>query len=173
MQLQTNQLWLHENMICNKCVEWCMTLLSVHWLHWLRKLTIYLGFWMHPFYNKTVEVLYLHYLELHFFTSHTMARQAIHLFFCWHHRRSILLPWWKQYTVKYFNIIFILLFIWMFFFPLLLLLLCAKDNVKLTVITKTFWGESSFTGHIRETRRLVVAISLSGSAVSFSFTGTQ
>lgn len=33
--------------------------------------------------------------------------------------------------------------------------------------------EAQFTGHMRETRKLVVAISLSGSAVSFSFTGAR
>lgn len=40
-------------------------------------------------------------------------------------------------------------------------------------INISFSCNVSFTGHISETRRLVVAISLSGSAVSFSFTGAQ
>lgn len=149
-----------------------MTLLLVHWLHWLRKLRIYLGFWMHPFYNKTVEVFSMLALSgATFFLQAIQCQTSYSFIFCWHHRHSILLPWWKQYTMKILiSFLYYYLFECLFF---LLLLLCAKDNVKMTEITKTFWGESSFTGHIRETRRLVVAISLSGSAVSFSFTGTQ
>lgn len=44
---------------------------------------------------------------------------------------------------------------------------------KVAIITQTVYTGDSFTGHMSETRRLVVATSLSGSAVSFSLTGTQ
>lgn len=44
-----------------------------------------------------------------------------------------------------------------------------QDTIKHT-INNTFSG---LTGHMSETRKLVVAISLSGSAVSFSFTDTE